>query len=200
MELTVVKVGGSLFNLPDLQQRLEWLLAECSSPCTLMFPGGGPTADLVRGWQTRWGLNDDAAHDLAIHSLSLNARLLNQLVSSSVVVKSLAEAEAAWAQGKRTILNPGPLLEILEQGFADLAPPHTWDVTSDSLAAWTAERLRAKRLILAKSVELCPGTRFLDAMRQGMIDPYFPGIAGLLPQVDWCCLRADQPVLQPWFS
>ena len=44
----VVKVGGSLYHLPDLGRRLRcWLATLDSLPC-LLLPGGGPTADVIR--------------------------------------------------------------------------------------------------------------------------------------------------------
>jgi len=36
--------------------------------------------------------------------------------------------------------------------------PHGWHVTADSIAAWVAARLSARRLVLLKSLEGVPGT------------------------------------------
>jgi aspartokinase-like uncharacterized kinase len=41
-----------------------------------------------------------------------------------------------------------------EMVLADQTIPASWDVTSDSLAAWLANQLKAEMLLLVKSVEL----------------------------------------------
>lgn len=46
--LVVVKVGGSLFDLPDLGPRLRAWLKTLRTADVLLVPGGGPTADVVR--------------------------------------------------------------------------------------------------------------------------------------------------------
>jgi aspartokinase-like uncharacterized kinase len=64
----VVKVGGSLFDLPDLGPRLEvWLGARRS---VVLVPGGGPTTDVVRALDRTHRLGEEAAHWLALRSIS----------------------------------------------------------------------------------------------------------------------------------
>ena len=62
--LSVFKVGGSLFDLPDLGQRLAWL-AEAQLSTVLLVPGGGPTAEIIRNLDRRHRLGEEAAHWLA---------------------------------------------------------------------------------------------------------------------------------------
>jgi dihydroneopterin aldolase len=53
--------------------------------------------------------------------------------------------------------------------------PWSWDVTSDSLAAWLAGRIGAKRVLLVKQLEPPPGRlRAADLVADGIIDPAFP--------------------------
>ena len=52
---------------------------------------------------------------------------------------------------------------------------HSWEVTSDSLAAWLARKIGANRLLLVKSVKL--GERKISAeelSQQGIVDAAFP--------------------------
>ncbi len=63
---------------------------------------------------------------------------------------------------------------------AEDALPHSWDVTSDSIAAWVAARVGARRLVLIKPVAGEPGS---------LVDPFFvralkPGIEHLVLPVD----------------
>ena len=56
MKRLVAKVGGSLFDLPDLRQRLNrWLVAQADTP-VLLIPGGGELADAVRNLHRTHGL------------------------------------------------------------------------------------------------------------------------------------------------
>ncbi len=55
--------------------------------------------------------------------------------------------------------------------------PHTWSVTTDSIAARAAVVFRAAKLILLKSVDVPPGTPWEVAAANGWVDAHFPHIA-----------------------
>src|SRR5438552_385943 len=102
---TLIKVGGSLFDLPDLAARLRSLLAGITSQRLYLFPGGGPTADVVRQLDRLHGLGEELAHWLALRSLTVNAFFLQGLLPELPVTTALdAPARAilepyalAWA-------------------------------------------------------------------------------------------------------
>jgi aspartokinase-like uncharacterized kinase len=76
--------------------------------------------------------------------------------------------------------------------------PHTWQVTSDSIAAWTATMLSADELVLLKSVPLPSETTFEQAAHAGLVDEQFPTFARALARVSWVDPR-DTPVsIRPW--
>ncbi|MBP3959479.1 hypothetical protein J8F10_29900 [Gemmata sp. G18] len=60
------------------------------------------------------------------------------------------------------------------------ALPHSWSVTTDSIAARAALVLRAERLVLLKSVDVPPGTPWEFASANGWVDTHFPQIAKAL--------------------
>ncbi len=60
------------------------------------------------------------------------------------------------------------------------ALPHSWSVTTDSIAARAALVFRAERLILLKSVDVSPGTSWDVAAVNGWVDTHFPQIAQAL--------------------
>ena len=68
-----------------------------------------------------------------------------------------------------------------EQSAGAEALPHSWDVTSDSIAAWVALRWPAD-LTLLKSATPRTG-------RESFVDPYFPTFAGRLRRAEWLDLR-----------
>ena len=51
----------------------------------------------------------------------------------------------------------------------------SWDVTSDSLAAWLACRLGARRLVLIKQIEVEAPKRADELCADGVIDPALAG-------------------------
>src|SRR5207248_9110984 len=61
-ETLVVKVGGSLYDLPDLADRLRRWLSALAAPRVLLVPGGGPTADVIRTFDQRHRLGEEASH------------------------------------------------------------------------------------------------------------------------------------------
>jgi len=54
--------------------------------------------------------------------------------------------------------------------------PHSWAVTSDSIAARAAVVHGAERLVLLKSVDVPPGTSWEAAAARGWVDPHFPHV------------------------
>lgn len=153
--VTVIKVGGSLARAPGLPDRLEILdRLTRRSPC-LVVPGGGPFADTVREQAERHGLDEHAAHWMAVLAMDQYAYLLTSAIGGRLV-QGPREIARALAAGLVPVLAPYRWLRREDP------LPHEWRVTSDSIAAWVAGRLAADRLLLLKS-----GPGRCD------VDPYF---------------------------
>ena len=170
----VVKVGGSLFDWPDLGPRLRRWLAAHAPPETLLVPGGGAAADAVRALQRLHGFDDETAHWLALRAMTLNAHALAALLPGSCVIDGPDLAELVWGQGRR------PVLDAFAFGESDEADPdhlpHTWAVTSDSVAARAAVLLGAD-LVLLKSA--APPAGDVAAWAEGgYVDAWLPRVAG----------------------
>jgi hypothetical protein len=60
------------------------------------------------------------------------------------------------------------------------ALPHTWGVTTDSIAARAAAVFGAERLILLKSRDVPPGTPWEEVAANGWVDAHFPHVARTL--------------------
>ena len=150
MNLTLIKIGGSLLSLPDLPERLRRLIIGFKDDRVLLLVGGGAAADVVRQWDQTHQLGAERSHWLAIDSLSLTARLLAELLGEVRVVSCREDAEACWDDGRWPVLEPRAFLEFFEaQHGPEL--PRSWTVTSDSIAAWLAIHWPVQRLVLAKS-------------------------------------------------
>jgi 5-(aminomethyl)-3-furanmethanol phosphate kinase len=166
---TIIKIGGSLFDWPDLGPRLrDWLDAN-APPESILVPGGGRFADIVRDFDLDHGLGDEAVHRLALQAMTINAQLLAALIPGSCVIDGPDLAELLWEQKRRPILDA---LAFCESDDAD-ALPHTWAVTSDSIAARLAVVAGATELVLVKSASPPPGDVAAWA-ECGYVDAWLP--------------------------
>jgi dihydroneopterin aldolase len=169
----IVKLGGSFAGDSRLA---DWGAMLAAAPCpVLIVPGGGPFADAVREAQGPMGYSDRAAHRMAILAMAqygeaLADRFHLPVVATEPEINALRGA-AVWS----------PLASALD----DPHLPASWDLTSDSIAAWLAARLRASGLLLVKQA-LPPGIcTDDDAATAGLTDPLFPGYAERLPCPVW---------------
>jgi aspartokinase-like uncharacterized kinase len=165
--LVILKLGGSLARGGRLK---EWLDAIRSQTRRLVVvPGGGPFADVVRRLQGEIGFDDAAAHEMAMVAMSQFGRALQSLRSGFELTASVEDIGTALAAGKTPIWSP-------ERMALAAKLPASWDITSDSLAAWLAGKLRAERLILVKHAPSAGSVGALAAT--GVVDPAFPGYFG----------------------
>jgi 5-(aminomethyl)-3-furanmethanol phosphate kinase len=189
----VVKVGGSLLGWDLFPSRLSEYLASHRDERLVLVVGGGAAADLIRDLDRRHGLGDEESHRLALHALDLTARVLEVLVSGLEVAAMPEDLASIWEGGRIPLLAPRKFLERDDRQSIDPLP-HTWAVTTDSIAARLARHLCAAGLVLLKSAPLPPGFSRLDAARAGLVDPTFPLAAEELDHVHYVNLR--EPTLR----
>ncbi len=198
MSVAVLKLGGSLLDLADLPDRLRAVAAMLAGDRPLLICGGGAAADVVRRWHDTHGLSEEQSHWLAMDSIRLNQRLLLTLMPELELVSNRAAAESAWRRGRVPLLDLMSFVSIEETAPGMCATlPHSWDVTSDSLAGWAAIRWPASRLVLLKSAELPiaeSGLSLREAAELGLVDSYFPVLDPELPPTSWCTLRGSGAV------
>jgi aspartokinase-like uncharacterized kinase len=147
----LIKVGGSLERGSPEGTPLRELcvaLAELARRHRLLVvPGGGRFADAVREAARRHPLGEDAAHWMAILGMEQYGYLLAALTPGGTPVRDLDAAWRAAARGATPILLPFELLSRHDP------LPHSWEVTSDSIAAWLCGVAPAQRLVLLKDVD-----------------------------------------------
>ncbi|MCD1296166.1 amino acid kinase [Methanocella sp. CWC-04] len=133
--MIVIKLGGSLFDeAPGLLNKIKDLDADI-----LVVPGGGEFANIVRDIDRKYSLSDDAAHWMAILAMNEYAFYLSD--KTGIPLRDSISSES----GVRILL---PYEMIKENDEL----PHSWDVTSDTIAAWIAHMAGA-RLIKATDVD-----------------------------------------------
>lgn len=188
----VVKLGGSLAIDPVLRDWLD-VLATHGRGRVVIVPGGGPFADQVRDAQESWGFPDDVAHRMALHAMEQFALMLLGLAPRLV--------PAATEEDVRRVLQTAGVAVWLPVAMTiaeDEIPP-SWEVTSDSLAAWLAQRLNAERLILVKSVPLPrPDLEPAELSRLGIVDAAFPEFAARTCVTPLVLSKEDHQTLRAW--
>jgi aspartokinase-like uncharacterized kinase len=144
----VVKVGGSLAEEP------ERLIELCAKLCRLaenyafvVVPGGGRFADAVRELDTRFSLSSGVSHRMAILGMDQFGMLLAQITPKSCVTYSLEDAQQLSGTGVVPVFLPSRLM------FKEDPLKNSWNVTSDSIAAYVAGRLQAAKLVLVTDVD-----------------------------------------------
>ena len=141
----VVKVGGALLASPnDLAAVVAAIDRVVPGRSLLIVPGGGPFADAVRAVDRAHSLADDDAHWMAILGMEQFAIVLASRLSNAELVHRRGEIARAHSRGTLPVLAPYRWLREVDP------LPHSWDVTSDSIAAWIAAQVGASRLILIK--------------------------------------------------
>lgn len=178
----VVKLGGSLAASPALTFWLEAL----AGTGVIIVPGGGPFADQVRAIQTARPFDDSTAHAMALLAMAQYGLMLTGLcpqLSHTDQIEKLTDYNLA---GQSVVWLPN--LNLAQQ--SDI--PHTWDVTSDSLAAWLAGYLNIQHVLLIKSAEWSGEThRLTDWMDAGIIDVAFGDFADKAGLSVWLCQQGD---------
>ena len=166
--MRIVKLGGSLLRDPLLP---AWLDRIARAGRIAVVPGGGAFADAARAAQAHWRVDDLAAHNMAVLGMAQCAHLLQGLEPRLALADSVASLQAHLAAGRAAIWLPLDL----QRDAADALT--TWDVTSDSLAAWLALRLGADELVLVKSCTVPAGAPPAELAAAGIVDRAFPAYA-----------------------
>ncbi|WP_404355615.1 uridylate kinase [Methylotuvimicrobium sp. KM1] len=166
--LRVIKFGGSLERGGALKSCLDKAAAFYREG-SVWVPGGGDFAEQVRQAQQRWRFDDITAHEMALLAMQQMALLMHSMHRDCVLAGSSTDIVRQLDLGKPVIWSPD-VNELNQAGV-----PASWDVTSDSLAAWLAVRLDADELILIKSAEVSQTADVNNLAELGFVDWAFPG-------------------------
>lgn len=144
----VIKIGGSLaeetIQFRKLCNKINGLSKKHE---ILIVPGGGRFADSVREFDRRFCISSEVSHQMAILAMDQFGMLLSDLIPDACVSYSLKTVTNTAANQMPSILLPSHLMfkvESLEK---------SWDVTSDTIAAYVAKEVKAKKLIIATDVD-----------------------------------------------
>lgn len=196
MHSAVIKVGGSLARSKSTLTRLCSELSDLGKHYHLIIvPGGGVFADEVRRAYRKFKLSEDTAHWMAIMATNQFGLLLSELTGF--------EALEILDKNRTFIFLPFRM-------FWEEDPlPHSWDVTSDSIAAYVAWKASAQRLVILTDVDgifssdpkrdhnarllECVEAETLASLRTPTsVDPYFPKLVSKYKLEAWI-LNGEHP-------
>jgi 5-(aminomethyl)-3-furanmethanol phosphate kinase len=140
----VVKIGGSLLGSPELERWLE-VVAKHGDGKIIIVPGGGVFANAVRDAQKISKITDACAHKLAVLAMDQFGLMLANMNPALATARTECEIDERTWQHRGIVWLPSHMV------LADDTIPQSWDVTSDSIAAWLAHKLEAQHLVLIKS-------------------------------------------------
>ena len=153
----VLKIGGSLARGDALPALCRSLAASGREHAVLVVPGGGAFADVVRDCHGSFPLSESAAHWMAILGMDQYGLLLADLIPDARIVTDPESARIVARERRIPVLLPSAWLR------RDDPLPHSFDVTSDSIAAWIALEANVPRCVLVKDTDgLCRTDPRLD--------------------------------------
>ena len=159
----VIKIGGSMLGEPELANWLE-ILVKYGDGKVVIVPGGGLFADTVREAQQLTNISDAVAHKLALLAMDQFGLLMAGMNPALATASSELEiAERGW-QHRGIVWLPSKMV------LADGNIPQNWQVTSDSLSAWLANKLGAAQLMLVKSKSLTAYQEMLSISLQKLVE------------------------------
>ncbi len=157
-DIVLVKIGGSILNKKAKLNHTDFQLREVSVSSHIhkfiIICGGGENANFIRYADERLKLGDDLAHWIAILAMDFNTRTIfkklnkkhgqYQFAEDFKTLKSHIESEKA---SSITFFSPFKYLYEKDE------LPHSWDVTSDSIALYISNKLNLDKVYLIKDVD-----------------------------------------------
>lgn len=181
----VIKLGGSLLDLPDLALRLRrFIESQPDSRALLIVVGGGKIVDAVRHYDLIHSIDPVASHWLCVDLMHSTAQLLQALLLDfplladarelSELVSAESDFDAVVDSAVRRVAIVSPL-SFYSRTLNAQSLPVGWQTTSDSISAFLATMLRADELILLKSTDDSK-VASQDNLEQSLTDEAFPSV------------------------
>lgn len=190
----IIKLGGSLLATDELQHWLA-LVAQYGDGRVVIVPGGGVFADTVRVVYNQVPMSETCAHALAVNAMNQFGTLLIDQMPDLVPAHSELEiAERSW-QHRGIVWMPSKMVMADGENI-----PHSWDVTSDSIALWLAKKLSAEHLLLVKSTPVKPQSSLASLTKEGVIDAAFSSFTIGCDVSSWVVSKEDYTAFQQGFD
>ncbi|MFW9899218.1 MAG: hypothetical protein ACFFDO_08155 [Candidatus Thorarchaeota archaeon] len=147
----IVKIGGKILeDSKSLESTIfqfkELLFEKKIINNIVIIPGGGSYANLIRAIDKDLNIGDDLAHWMAIFTMDFNGiKIIKKFPEIKWFKDFNALEESLMGRSISLFLPYDYLIKVDEL-------PHSWDVTSDSIAVFLASKLGLNCCILIKDV------------------------------------------------
>ncbi len=148
-KVAIFKIGGKILDnskhLINTMAQLTQLYEDNNIQKIILIPGGGALANFVRNMHLEFKINDELAHWIAIYSMNFNGLELRRKFPHLGIVEDFEHLK----NEKRifSIFLPYKYLRLIDP------LPHSWDVTSDSIALYCAYCLGLNDCFLIKDID-----------------------------------------------
>ncbi|MHA2009540.1 MAG: amino acid kinase family protein [Promethearchaeota archaeon] len=149
LKTAIFKIGGSLLedfeDLNSIITQFKRLNNEGLVERVIIIPGGGSLANFIRKVYSELKFTEEVAHWMGIISMNYNGIEIGKKFSELKVIEEFDKLQEC---GKKFIL-------FLPYRFLKNTDtlPHSWDVTSDSITLFLANKLRLINCFLIKDVD-----------------------------------------------
>ena len=216
--IRVIKIGGSLLQRESLPADLLDYQALLVEPLVNVWVvGGGVAVDTIRARDRVQALSADDAHWSSIEAMDTNGMLLasrlpdwwltddhaDPLKAASQLLAIACDDRKGQAVKRNSADCPAPQNFILQtknwlieaDKDPDVRPrlPQSWEVTSDSIAAWAAIQLHAIELVLLKSCDI-PNVTIAELAGLGIVDAHLPTFSLRRPPFRFVCQQLPYSV------
>jgi len=147
--LIVLKVTGHLYKynskVKELMEVLEDLVEK--EFFIAIIPGGSIFADTVKEFQKETNADDDLVHWMAIKAMEIYGLYLAKFSKKAIEVYTLKDIENTLMKKHIPIIMPYKILKEHDE------LPHSWEISSDSIAIYIASLIRADLIVFGKIVK-----------------------------------------------
>ncbi len=203
----VVKLGGSLLTLPGLKATFGNWLSRQPVARNLVIVGGGDMVEAVRTLDSIHHLPSYLTHWSSIDLMHTTCSLAQAILGIAEMVDRPSTLEQ-WLQLGDSGAQQNAIALVSPRAYrssiAESGLPETWDMTSDSISAWFADKIGASELIVLKSglggdwTSKTGGglthAEVLGFAHRGVVDRLFPQFASGVPSVRIEALAASQAI------
>lgn len=145
----IVKIGGKILekleNIESTITQFKHLINKNIIQRVIIIPGGGSNVNFIRELDKKLSIGDDLAHWMSIYAMNLNGIKINERFSD---IKCINDYHQLLKSNEPfSIFLPFDYLK-----FSDKLP-HSWDITSDSIALYLAYKLKLNECYLIKDVD-----------------------------------------------
>ena len=149
VQTALFKISGKILDnskyLINTIAQLTQLFEDKIIEKIIIIPGGGKLANLIRNLYYEFNLDDELAHWMAVYAINFNGLELSKKFPHLKETEKFAELDKEI--NTISIFLPYNYLKKEDK------IPHSWDVTSDSIALYLASEFNLNECYLIKDVD-----------------------------------------------